>query len=240
MKNTISLSVANPCTEKWEHFTPTSQGGFCSSCSKNVIDFTQMSDQEVLDFFKNKPAYTCGRFRPDQLKTYAVKNRSVTRPRRSLVQAGALGLLLLFADKHGYSQNLSKKTFASVQLPQEHTEKDISDNPGHTIGGIVKGDNNEPLPGVSIVLKGSSIGTSTDATGRFQFPKDLKEGDVLIFSFIGYEMREYVITKNIPTTFEMTLSLDIVPLMGAVAVDNHYQAKPSGLSNFWQKVKSIF
>ena len=50
MKKQLKLSVKNPCSKKFEHFRPTQHGGFCSSCAKEVIDFTAMTDQEIVHY----------------------------------------------------------------------------------------------------------------------------------------------------------------------------------------------
>ncbi len=49
------------------------------------------------------------------------------------------------------------------------------------------------LPGVNVVLKGSQVGTSTDATGNYSFTIDNVNNATLVFSFIGHESKEVVI-----------------------------------------------
>src|SRR5690606_5620792 len=82
--NQIALNIPTPCSEQWGNFTKTPQGGFCSSCQKTVIDFTTMTDDEILAFFKTKPAHTCGRFRPNQLKLYSMPATTATGIRPGL------------------------------------------------------------------------------------------------------------------------------------------------------------
>jgi hypothetical protein len=48
--------------------TPVERGAYCRSCSKEVMDFTAMSDNELLHYFeKGQHQSSCGRFRNDQL-----------------------------------------------------------------------------------------------------------------------------------------------------------------------------
>jgi len=64
-----------------------------------------------------------------------------------------------------------------------------------TITGVVtSGSDQFELPGVSIVIKGTSIGTASDAFGKYsiQVPTN---SDTLIFSFVGYK-RQYVAINN--------------------------------------------
>ena len=62
---------------------------------------------------------------------------------------------------------------------------------GITITGTVNEDGN-PLPGVSVVVKGSNIGTATDADGRYQIT--VPDADAILqFSFVGYTTREILV-----------------------------------------------
>ncbi len=64
----FQLKISKPCHADWNTMLPTQQGAFCSSCSKEVVDFTQMSDEEVKNYFLQKhTGSTCGRFRNEQI-----------------------------------------------------------------------------------------------------------------------------------------------------------------------------
>ncbi|MFA8433063.1 MAG: SusC/RagA family TonB-linked outer membrane protein [Marinifilaceae bacterium] len=63
------------------------------------------------------------------------------------------------------------------------------------ITGIVKSaDDNMPLPGVSIIVKGTTSGTSSDIDGTFQL--EVKKGSTLIFSFMGMQPQEVQINDD--------------------------------------------
>lgn len=68
MAKKIQLSIPKPCHENWDNMSPVEQGKFCGSCQKQVVDFSNMSDRQVAEFFK-KPSTgsVCGRFMTDQL-----------------------------------------------------------------------------------------------------------------------------------------------------------------------------
>jgi hypothetical protein len=62
------LHIPKPCNEDWNKMTQTLQGAFCGSCQKEVIDFTTMTDDEVLHFLqKNTGKNLCGRATKTQL-----------------------------------------------------------------------------------------------------------------------------------------------------------------------------
>jgi hypothetical protein len=65
----MNLHIPTPCHENWEAMQPNPQGAFCGSCSKNVVDFSTMSDDAIKAYFLSRPAEkVCGRFTNKQLK----------------------------------------------------------------------------------------------------------------------------------------------------------------------------
>ncbi len=68
-------------------------------------------------------------------------------------------------------------------------EKSIS------IEGVVTDDSGNPLPGVSVVLKGTTMGVTTDINGKFNLEIPEK-GMVLVFSFIGMKSQEVKVEKG--------------------------------------------
>ena len=67
-----------------------------------------------------------------------------------------------------------------------------------TISGTVKGDDSSALPGVTVVIKGTTQGTVTNFGGEFNLP-DVPEDAILQFSFVGMK------TKEMPTTHRRLL-----------------------------------
>ena len=239
MKKSFSLSIPNRCSEKWDNFTPTANGGYCGSCSKVVVDFTKMSDTEIISFFSNKPEHTCGRFKPGQLKSYAEITAPKINPGLTLFKAGLMSLLFLLISKQTSAQEPAAKS--NIEIVDQHiqrTQENITTS-NQTITGLVKSqDDDSPMPGVNVLVKGSTYGTNTDAEGRFQL-SDVKEGDVLVFSFIGYEMQEYTIRKDVADLGEIPMITMYYEIMGELAVDGVYE-EPSALQKLWTKIKGIF
>ena len=80
----------------------------------------------------------------------------------------------------------------------------IADDRNWTIQGQVL-ENTEPpypLPGVNILIKGTSLGTVSDGNGYFSIKA--KKGDVLIFRYLGFKDYEYVVSRSISN---LTVSL---------------------------------
>lgn len=64
-----------------------------------------------------------------------------------------------------------------------------------TVTGKVSDQNNNPLPGVAIVLEGTSNGTVTDFDGNYSIA--VEEGQTLVFSFLGFESQRISVVGSI-------------------------------------------
>jgi hypothetical protein len=67
-QNSLKLLISKPCTENWATMTPHAQGKHCFACQKTVVDFTTMSDAQIIHYFNNYQGKTCGRFMESQLQ----------------------------------------------------------------------------------------------------------------------------------------------------------------------------
>jgi hypothetical protein len=239
MKN-LSLSIPRPCSEKWENFTPSAGGGFCSSCSKVVVDFTNMSDDEIIDFFGKKPAHACGRFRTGQLKAYSAHAPLKVNPGLTLLKAGFLSMLFIMSGKQASAQDTPKPKKEVVDKPKHAVDKNAVEDVKQTLKGIVLTEENEPLAGANIILKGSTAGTVADADGRFEFPQKVKEGDVIAVYFIGFEPKEYTVQKKNSDELTIQMVCDYSIMGELVVVGGVYAEKPSMFRRLWWKVKGLF
>lgn len=65
----------------------------------------------------------------------------------------------------------------------------------NTVTGKVTYASGEPIPGVTIVLKGTTNGTTTNADGRFTL-NNISTGATLVFSFVGMQTKELPVTGS--------------------------------------------
>lgn len=75
-----------------------------------------------------------------------------------------------------------------------YKEKSLSNDLVGNTRGRVTDDTGMPLPGVNVVIKGSSTGTQTNFDGEFAL--DTKQGDVLVFSFLGMITAEFSVGEK--------------------------------------------
>jgi TonB-dependent SusC/RagA subfamily outer membrane receptor len=84
-----------------------------------------------------------------------------------------------------------------------------------TITGTVTDTRNQPLPGVTVVIKGTTQGTITDADGKYSL-LNVKSESVLQFSFVGMKTQEVVVGSQ--TTINVKLEDETIGIEEVVAV----------------------
>lgn len=242
MKPGFALSIPNPCSEDWKTFTPTATGGFCGRCQKNVIDFTKATNDEIIAFISKKPEHACAKFRSDQLTTYAFLSQEKIKPGFKLLKTGTISLMLLL---------ISKPSIAQIPVVQSnyqtltHTEKSKATSQNFVITGVVKDQDQYPVPGVSVIQKGTINGTQTDGNGEYTITLQSGSPNILVFSYISLKTQE--VTVDFPDRkLEIVMQEDYsqfageLVIAGEVSCDSLYAERPSGLKKLWNKVKNLF
>lgn len=84
-----------------------------------------------------------------------------------------------------------------------------------------------PLPGVNVVLKGSSLGTVTDENGAFLLFIPETNSGILVFSFIGYTAQELEISSNLREDLRVLLQADELGLEEVTVLSTGFQELPA-------------
>lgn len=114
----------------------------------------------------------------------------------------------------------------------KHTVKDrfilltsnrvINVQQGNAISGKVSDESGDPLPGVTVVVKGTTTGTITNIDGEYSI-SDVPEGAILQFSFIGMLSQEIEVASR--KTIDVTLMTEAIGLDEVVAIGYGTQKK---------------
>jgi outer membrane cobalamin receptor len=102
----------------------------------------------------------------------------MNKNKRTIMKQFLIGLLMVFTTMTGYSQ--------------------IS-------GTVIDEEANQPLPGATVVVKGTQIGTVTDFDGLFSI-SDAKAGDILVITFIGFDSAEVEAYDDIEVILQTALN----------------------------------
>jgi len=101
-------------------------------------------------------------------------------------------------------------------------------------GSIISGDDNSPLPGVNILVKGTSQGTISDAQGRYAI--NVPSADAtLVFSFVGFVSQEVPLAGR--TTADVTLATDETQLSEVVVTALGVEKEATRIGYSQQKVQ---
>lgn len=225
MKKSIKISIPEPCHENWNAMTPTEKGKFCSVCTKEVIDFTQKTDEAIYKHLQTS-GNLCGHFKKSQL------HREIAAPRKEKMSWLSYAASLLFP-LIAFSQNnvdtkkptipieqTTSTEFKPLRIGSLHKriqEKSQKVQDSIITKGTILDENKIPLPGATIWIKGTKLGTTTDFDGNFEIKT--KIGNTLLFQYVGYVDQEYFIKNdeniNISLILDKTLE-EIVVFSGYV------------------------
>lgn len=182
----LYLDVPLPCHADWAAMQPNAQGRHCLECNKDVVDFSGMSDADILNFFTKAKGETCGRFAGDQLRRAIVPPAAPARKRLWVL------MLSVFVSWFGWSKvNAQKgKVAVAAQAPRSSLIiGDTTDIKQSTIqiSGRITDDTGMPLEAVSISAKGSMA--ISDSLGRYSLPVFADATSIKVFA-LGYHAYE--------------------------------------------------
>ena len=193
MSKKMQIQLPAPCNEGWSRMSPAEQGRFCNSCQKVVIDFTGMSDAQLVAFFKKPSSSVCGRFNKDQLE------RELTIPGKRMPWLKYFLQLLvptfLFACK-ARTQGTPRLMGDTILI---ETKKDLKDKNGNNreeridlrkIKGMVTDEKGIGIPYASIGFKGTNRGVLTDEKGNYKIDIGDMKSSVLVVASVGFNTIE--------------------------------------------------
>jgi TonB-dependent starch-binding outer membrane protein SusC len=102
------------------------------------------------------------------------------------------------------------------------------------VSGVLTDESDNPLPGVNVLVKGSTVGTTSDAQGKYSLSVP-DENAILVVSFIGY------ITQEIPVGNQTTINVKLVPdvtQLGEVVVVGYGTQKKTSVTGAISSVSS--
>jgi CarboxypepD_reg-like domain/Secretion system C-terminal sorting domain len=239
MSEKLYLSIADPCHEDWNKMTLVEQGRFCASCQKNVVDFTNQTDGEIISFFNNYNGSACGRFNDEQLGRPIQKIE--LKPASSFLKYAASLLLpvSLFAAKA--NAQAPKPQSNIICMPTTDTDNELVILAGAVSiskqskkvlvkGTVIDEITKEPLAGVSVMIKGTKQGVVTDSNGNYSIYLPSKKSE-LQFSSIGYEMKEKKANElNKTNDVVVKMKAATMGMLGEVVVVGYQNRRMGGIT----------
>jgi hypothetical protein len=193
MTSITNIRIPEPCHQQWQQMTPTANGRHCEQCCKTVVDFTKMSNNEIINHLSTNN-HVCGRIGEQQVNSINMQLVS-QQPQNKGGWVKWMMAAALFV-----STAYSRANAQSTTQPTEQTVNSNVQAVGFPLGkiafpdsakyqiitGRVTDDNNKPLVGAIIKTDQGNAGTQTDVEGNFQLRVPLSTKRLTI-SFLSYE-----------------------------------------------------
>jgi len=203
MKQQVQLQIPEPCHENWNKMSITEQGRFCMACKKEVIDFSAMTDQEVLRHISSAVTGICGRADNTQLNRVLVPAPEPRRLWWKYWMGIAASLVMITSRSNAQKGELSVRPVVAVpKLPVKTMRpvvmgKMMADARHETIihGRIIDG-NGIGIAYASVRVKNMGLGVATDSAGYFALHSDIDLSDAeLLISSVGYQAKSIGMDK---------------------------------------------
>jgi len=178
-------------------------GGSFAQNSKLNLKIQDRQVKDVLNEIENQSNYT---FMYDNRQVDVERHVSLNVENRSIDDV----LSTIFS-----GTNVTYK-FIERHIMLVGEDSPTSVNQEFSVKGTVVSGDGEPLPGVTIIVKGTSTGTITDIDGAFAL-NGIKSSDVLVFSFIGMKTQEIAVGSQTAFSVVMedeTIGVDEVMVIG--------------------------
>ncbi len=142
---------------------------------KLALSSTQLTVREIFDAISSQLRYDV---------FYNGEQLDLNRKVKFTQQVLNLEQVLDAVANNRFKYTLEDRTIILTPLTTPQTVNSV------TLTGQVTDQSNTPLPGVTVLVKGTKLGTSTDPEGNFKLSLPQQENTILIFSFIGMESQE--------------------------------------------------
>jgi len=227
--SSYSISIPKPCHENLADMAPSETGRYCTACQKNVIDFSKMTDAQIIRVLQ-KNTSLCGSVHTQQLDRILYPQAQATKQHgwQQLLIAMAIGFSSFRAEAAP-----GKKVMETAQNPVNKipNQNDITipgpDQKPETItitGRITDSSDGSPLLGVVVMLSSGGntlLRVVTDLDGKYSCTIK-NTGDLsLACHYIGYDIKSIRIDKNMDTkaNFELNATLtESLKMMGGAIV----------------------
>jgi hypothetical protein len=182
--------------------TPTAAGRHCAACQQTVVDFTHKTNAEILAYLAGAAtSRTCGRFAAEQLER-PLQRAALAAPKHWRAWLAAVVAVWglresLNAPASAQAATEWQARYGGGPVPaspgEQNVEKTAQDSlRADTVirGVVLDSGTHEGLPGATVLIEGTTVGTNTNADGSFTLPVPAElarpSGVHLTVSFIGY------------------------------------------------------
>jgi hypothetical protein len=210
VKQKIQIAIPAPCHKGWQNMTPVEKGRFCATCQKTVLDFTYLSDNEIIKVV-TKNDTLCARINVSQL------NRDLIETKTKSNYFGYFATTVLAFLGLGTESVIAQEKPVQEQTDLKYLNKNLDSVKKITVSGLVTNSFGYPMPGVVVKIQNKKRFIQTDKFGKFSI--EVKRNKLLVFSFIGsIEQRIKVNSDNLNVVLERDKSISDEITLGSIVM----------------------
>ena len=221
-----NLPKPQHCGQDWLAMSPAENGRLCGQCDKVIHDFSRMSWAEIEQRQQAHGNALCGMYSPAQLNHWGQEVPATPSACARLTAAATLA-------------------FSLASLPAL-AQPSLAGTSGITIKGAVYDSSKKgkpfPLPGVTVLVKGTQIGVSSNADGTYELrlPDTVAaQQAVLVVSSIGYLRNEFALDSLRPSTSNFVVhNIELKP--DSRDLDVFYVTRPTLTRRAWWALRGWF
>ncbi|WP_430410760.1 hypothetical protein [Kordia sp.] len=245
------LKLNKACSEQWDNMKPNEKGSFCNVCSKNVIDFTKLSQLEISEKIKNSRGEICARLTKKQLETPLIDfeiQKKYSLP-YSNIAASLLLASTLAVGQTAYAQNQKASTEfvqttnlsskSNIKRNQSNPKISSSDDFITFKGKVSTQKSGKPVKNAKIIFvtvqKILSAYSSEDGSFSLEIPVELIDNDnVIRVSYeevetesgkttqMMYDDKDFILSKKQLNSEYVIDAYPLILIMGGIG---HYVKK---------------
>jgi len=209
----FSVNIPEPCNERWSEMTSTEQGRFCKACQHQVIDFTKLTDAQIVAYLSKQQGRVCGRMQNFQM------NRNLLLPQiesKSWIQKMIAFVVFMLSFGTIKAQEATSaepivETVLSDSIPPVQKTDSIQTTQITIRGRIVDKSDMEPIFGCRVMVFGNEEKALSDFDGKFEITVNKEINDtsqlVLLIRNLGQETK--VVVVNPDEYIEIELEVEI-------------------------------
>jgi hypothetical protein len=173
---TIKIKVADPCHENWDKMLAEEKGKFCLSCQKTVVDFSRMTNEEIIQYFEQNARLNdsvgqagksiCGRIAKHQHDTPISNYRRVVTPWFNKYVAGFFMALGFYYPSHAQSPEVPFEQNSKGKINIKPST--LASNKPVTINGrVLDAKTKKVIKGAVITVDGTDLMAVSDKNGNY-------------------------------------------------------------------------
>lgn len=236
------LTIPNPCTQDWSSMTQDDTGKYCAHCSKSVIDFSQLTDSEMIQILEQSPDNICGRLRKEQLNRILIPPRATNNSKFQTIITAFLSLVTI-GDTRASDRQCTPvemvsfngdSVFAQERVPKQ--QQQITDGVNNMVQGwLYDSLSKAPLIGATVLIRDTKTGVIADAKGKFilTIPDSLLtpiiQLEVKYFGYLDFNIN--IDPKDLPITNAVFY---ILPAESVCVLGGIVGLKPKKWWQFWK------